>query len=120
MKLEDIKSNRNLLNAIDWDMTPEEAVRLYLEWGNNWARGNYVIRSKEDVSYYFVVNTWGKTPVVYLVRRNSDGADELAEIELPDDVKKIFLDSVGHNRGVYAIEGEVKQWLKSQLYADVV
>jgi hypothetical protein len=43
------EKNRNLVNAIDWDMTPEEAVRLYLEWGNNWARGNYVIRSKGDV-----------------------------------------------------------------------
>jgi len=37
MRLEDIRDNEDLLNAIDWDMTPEEAVRLYLEWGNNWA-----------------------------------------------------------------------------------
>ncbi len=48
MHLEEIKKNRALLNEIDWDMTPEEAVRLYLEWGNNWVRGNYVIRSKND------------------------------------------------------------------------
>ena len=57
-QLNEIKSDKSLLNAIDWEMTPEEAVRLYLEWGNNWARGNYVIRSKDDVSHYFVVNTW--------------------------------------------------------------
>lgn len=118
MNIEDIKKDRNLLNAIDWDMTPEEAVRLYLEWGNNWARGNYVIRSKGDVTHYFVVNTWGKTPVIYLIRRNSEQADELATIEMPDDVKEKFLESIGHNRGVYSIEGRVKEWLKQELYAD--
>ena len=69
MQLEDIRNSQDLMNAIDWDMTPEEAVRLYLEWGNNWARGNYVIRSKNDVSYYFVVNTWQEKPVIYFIRR---------------------------------------------------
>jgi hypothetical protein len=118
MKLEDIKQDRGLLNTIDWDMTPEEAVRLYLEWGNNWARGNYVIRSKDDVSHYFVINTWGKTPVIYLIRRNSEQADELAAIEMPDDLKKTFLESIGYNRGVYAIDEKVKKWLKRELYED--
>ena len=56
MKLEEIKNDKALLNAIDWEMTPEEAIRLYLEWGNNWAGGNYVIRSKNDVTHYFVVH----------------------------------------------------------------
>ena len=119
MKIEDIKKDRHLLNEIDWDMTPEEAVRLYLEWGNNWAGGNYVIRSKDDVTHYFVINTWGKTPVIYLIRRNSETADELAEIEMPDHIKNAFLESIGHNRGVYAVEGEVRQWLKRELFAEV-
>ena len=116
-RIEDIRKDRDLLDAIDWDMTPEEAVRLYLEWGNNWARGNYVVRSKDDVSHYFVVNTWGKTPVVYLIRRNSDQADELARIDMPQDLNERFLESIGHNRGVYSIEGDVKQWLREELNA---
>lgn len=116
LRLEQVKKNMNLLNEIDWDMTPEEAVRLYLEWGNNWARGNYVIRSKNDVSHYFVVNTWGEAPKIYLIRRNSEDAQELAEIDMPDHLKKRFLKSVGHHKGVYSIEGEVKKWLKKQLY----
>ena len=115
LTLNDLKRNRKLLNAIDWDMTPEEAVRLYLEWGNNWARGNYVIRSKEDVSYYFVVNTWEKIPVIYLVRRNSEQAEDLARISLPTKLRNRFLDSIGHNKGVYALDGEIKTWLKSEL-----
>ena len=115
MRLKDIRQNADLLNAIDWEMTPEEAVRLYLEWGNNWARGNYVIRSKDDVTYYFVVNTWGKTPIIYLIRRNSEEAVELAEIDMPDHIKDRFFEANGHFKGVYPVEGEVKNWLKQQL-----
>ena len=116
MILNEIKNDKNLLNSIDWDMTPEEAVRLYLEWGNNWARGNYVIRSKDDVSHYFVVNTWGENPIIYLIRRNSDEAVELAEITMPEKLKERFLESIGHNKGVYSIEGEVREWLQKELY----
>lgn len=115
LTLEDIKKDTDLINAIDWDMTPEEAVRLYLEWGNNWARSNYVIRSKNDVTYYFVVYTWEKTPVIYLIRRNSDQAEELAEIHLPEKLKNRFLESIGHNKGVYRINDEIKNWLQSEL-----
>ena len=113
--IEDLKEKKEILNEIDWDMTPEEAVRLYLEWGNNWARGNYVIRSKNDVSIYFVVNSWGKPPVIYLIQRNSEKAEELAKINIPNEFKKNFLTSIGSAKGVYAIEGEIKKWLKKKL-----
>ena len=115
LKLDDIKQNWELLNAIDWNMTPEEAVRLYLEWGNNWAGGNYVIRSKDDITHYFAVNTWEENPIIYLIRRNSEEAVELARIEMPDDLKARFLEVNGNLKGVYSIEGEVKEWLKKQL-----
>jgi len=115
MQFEDIRNDMDMINAIDWDMTPEEAVRLYLEWGNNWARGNYVIRSKDDVTHYFVVNTWKEQPVIFFIRRNSDEAVELAEITMPEDMNERFLESVGHNKGVYAVEGEVRDWLREQL-----
>ncbi len=115
MTLNDIRQNRQLLNEIDWEMTPEEAVRLYLEWGNNWARGNYVIRSKEDVSHYFVVNTWKGRPVLYLIRRNSEEARDLAQIDIPQPIADRFLESVGYNKGVYAVDGELRLWLQQLL-----
>ncbi len=114
--LKDIRKNTDLINAIDWDMTPEEAVTLYLEWGNNWAHGNYVIRSKDDSSTYFVVNTWGDRPIIYLMRRNSEEAVELAEVEMPKHLQDAFLESIGHNKGVYSINGDIKAWLKKELY----
>lgn len=114
MKLTDIRNDLDLLNEIEWDMTPEDAVMRYLEWGNNPALGSHRIRSKGDFSTYFVVNTWYK-PVIYLMRRNSEDAKELATIEMPAQIKERFLESIGHNKGVYSIEGEVKNWLQNQL-----
>jgi hypothetical protein len=113
--LKDLKEDRDLLNSIDWDMTPEEAVRLYLEWGNNWARSNYVIRSKSDVSHYFVINTWKEKPVIYLIKRNSEDAKELAQIEMPHRLQSNFLKQNGLLKGIYAVDGEVKRWLKKEL-----
>ena len=113
--IEEIRNYRELVDSINWEMTPEEAVRLYLEWGNNWAGGNYVIRSKDDTAHYFVVNTWKDTPVIYLVKRNSEEAKELAEIEIPEVLKKRYVEINGKAKGVYSIEGEIKVWLKKEL-----
>ena len=115
MTLEEIRNDFDLLNRIDWEMTPEEAVRLYLEWGNNWAHSNFVIRSTDDVSFYFVVNTWEKPPVIFLIRRNSEEAVELARVALPAHIGDRFLAAIGHNKGVYAVDGELREWLKTEL-----
>jgi hypothetical protein len=109
MTLEQARHNQDLVNAIDWDMTPEEAVTLYLEWRNNWSHGR-MVKSRKDVSHYFVVNTWINPPRVVLIRRNSEEAVELGVFDIPDELLTSFLKSVGQARGVYAIEGPVKDW----------
>lgn len=112
--LEDIKDDLEIVNDIDWDMTPEEAVTLYLEWGNNWSHGK-MVRSKDDVSYYFVVNTWEDDPGTYLIRRNSEEAIELARIDIPEALRSRLLMGTADRKGVYALNDEVKQWLKDEL-----
>ena len=114
MKLKDIRSNMDLVNEIDWDMTPEHAVTMYLEWGNNPVLGRKNVRSKNDYSTYFVVNTW-KKPTIYLIRRNSETAEELAAIDMPETLEATFMASVGHHKGVYGVEGAVGDWLKAEL-----
>ncbi|MBN1105925.1 MAG: hypothetical protein JXL84_21120 [Deltaproteobacteria bacterium] len=104
-----------IVNDINWEMTPEEAVTLYLEWGNNWTHGKHLVRSKKDVSLYFVVNTWDAPPVVYLIRRNSDEAVELGKIEIPAPLSSRFLEQVAHRKGVYAISPEIRAWLEEAL-----
>jgi hypothetical protein len=116
MGLEEMRNNSELTSVIDWDMTPEEAVTLYLEWGNNPANGRRRIRSKNDVSYYFVVNTWEDPARIYFIRRNSEEAVELAIINMPEELRNRFLESVSHLKGVYAVNDDVKAWLEEELY----
>ncbi len=114
MTLEELRDQHEIIDAIDWNMTPEEAVRLYLEWGNNWARGDgYVIASKSDYTTYFVVNCWSKPYYIYLIRRNSDEAVELAQFELPEEFER----DVCELKGVYALDDDIKAWLQKELGA---
>jgi hypothetical protein len=78
-----------------------------------------MVKSKNDVSHYFVVNTWDDPPRIYLIRRNSEEAIDLARIDIPEELRDRFLETVGHNKGIYAINQEVKAWLEKELYGDV-
>jgi len=102
---------------IDWDMTPEDAVALYLEWGNTGYAGyESRVKGKSDHSYYFVVYSWGGRPCVFLMRRDSDGADILATLSLPKPLEESFKKQTGGLKGVYALTEEIKDWLKKGLY----
>lgn len=102
--------------VIDWNLSPAEAVTLYLEWGNNsWRADHLPVRSKTDFSNYFLVDTWGDEPVVRLIRRNSEEARELAEFPLPKALKEDFLNEYGNLRGVFEPTEPIKNWLKAQL-----
>ena len=103
--------------TIDWDMTPEDAVVLYLEWGNNsWHATHKPVTSKNDFSTYFVVDTWSGAPKVTLVRRNSEEAVELAAFEVPEDLAREFMEDIGCNKGVYAPSEPIKAWLKTTYF----
>ena len=116
MTLEELRKHDEYTNVIDWDMTPEEAVTLYLDWGNNWANGKRRIRSPKDVSFYFIVNTWEDPARVYFIRRNSEEAVELAVGDMPEDLRQRFMESVYHHKGVYPVNEEIRAWLEQVLY----
>ncbi|MHC1712038.1 MAG: DVU0772 family protein [Solidesulfovibrio sp.] len=100
--------------VIDWDMTPEDAVTLYLEWGNNsWYAEHKPVTSKNDFSTYFVINTWTGTPKMTLVRRNSEDCVDIADFELPEELAREFMDEIGFNKGVYAPTEPIKKWLQA-------
>ncbi len=117
MELADIRKDRRLVDDIDWDMTPEEAIVLYLEWGNNWSHGR-MIKSRDDTSHYFVITSWEDPPKVLFIRRNTEGADELAQVDLPEPVKGRFLESIKHHKGVWGLTDDVRHWLQEELRAN--
>ena len=117
LTLEDIRGDQQLINEIDWEMTPEKAVSLYLEWGNGWNHGVRMVRSQEDESYYFVVYSWEDGPVLHFIRRDMSGAEELAVIPLPDDLRDHFQQTWNWHKGVYGLTPEIEAWLKDELGA---
>lgn len=101
---------------ISWNLTPEHAVTMYLEWGNNdWTCEYPPVRSKDDVSIYFVVDSWGEYPFIRLIRRNVEKAEELFSMPLPEELLQDWRDANGNWRGTGAPTPAIKEWLKKQL-----
>lgn len=115
MRLGDIKKNYNLVNSVDWEMTPEEAIALHLEWGPLRSQSYYNSRDNSNETVYFVINTWKNPPILTLVRRKGFDAEELGNFSLPIALEKEFMQGIGRYKGVYAVEGNIRDWLKKEL-----
>ena len=113
--LNDLKNDLDLVNSINWDILPEEAVGLHLEWGAGWAAHNYRVSGSKDTTYHFVISTWENPPIIYLYKRKSFDTEQIAMVQIPNSLKKEFFDSVGNRKGNYSIEGGIKKWLKKEL-----
>lgn len=98
---------------IDWNLAPEDAVTMYLEWGNNDWRGEHApVRSKSDESVYFVVDAWEKTPMIRLIRRNSERAEELAALPVPEHLLPGWRAEYGALKGVFAPTPALRDWIR--------
>lgn len=113
MDEKELKARQDLLDAIDWDMTPERAVETYLEWGTGWSRKGQAAMVPGQESLYFVVYAWEEPTQVTLVRRNSRGMEDLAKIHVPASMVHEIVNREGRKPGVgvYALSDELKQWL---------
>jgi len=117
MNIEQLKAQRDIVNQIDWTMTPEKAVDMYLEWGASWTRGNDFVRGDEDESYYFVIYDWETPPQATLLKRSSKDVEELAKIPIDN---KFFIQTIEEGGikpgvGVYQPTRELKIWLSNVL-----
>ncbi len=115
MTLNDIKNDREIVNSVDWEMTPEEAIALHLEWGPLRDQAYYNSRDSENETVYFVIDTWRNPPVVRLVRRKGFDSEELGSFHLPEELEAEFKSGIGRYKGVYAVDGNIKEWLKNRL-----
>ena len=113
MSLKELQANRTLINEIDWNMTPEKAVEMYLEWGTSWTRGNDFVSSANDESIYFVIYDWEKQPQATLIRRTVEGADEIARVSVPQELFDASWKDDGILPGgtVHPPNYEMKKWL---------
>ena len=117
MGIEQLKQQRRLINSIDWSMTPERAVAMYLEWGTGWKDNDDVVSSASDESVYFVLYDWEKEPGVFLIRRTLAGAEEIAWIPVPHSLFEQSCRDDGKRPGgtVHPPNEHLKQWLNEHL-----
>lgn len=115
--LEELLSHREILDRIDWEMTPEKAVETYLEWGTGWTRRDDFVRYPDQESLYFVIYDWEKPAQVTLIRRSMHDANEIAKIPVPEDFVARAVEEGGRKPGVgvYALTEELKDWLRAAL-----
>jgi len=113
LTFEELKADRDLVNKIDWDMTPEKAIEMYLEWGTGWIRGHDFVSTMGQESFYFVLYDWLSPQRVTLIRRTTAGADEIAEVEVPEDLfmKAWKEDGDRPGVGVHSLNQELKEWV---------
>ena len=118
LSLAELRKNRTLVNSIDWAMTPEKAVEMYLEWGTGWIRGNDFVSSSDDESFYFFIYDWEiEPPRVTLVHRTLEGAEELAKIEVPKELFESSCKEDGKRPGgtVHRLNRSLKDWLNERI-----
>ncbi|MBU0480029.1 MAG: hypothetical protein KKG47_02890 [Proteobacteria bacterium] len=118
LSAEELKANRSLVNEIDWSMTPEKAIEMYLEWGTGWIRGHDFVSSQDQESIYFVLYDWEENPtVVTLVRRTVEGAEDIAKVEVPADLFHEASREDGYRPGVgvHALNQPLKEWVCESL-----
>jgi len=115
--LDELREHRDVLDRIDWEMTPEKAVETYLEWGTGWSRKDDFVRYAGQESYYFVIYNWEEPPQVTLLRRDTGGVEEIAKFQAPPDLVKKSVDEGGRKPGVgvYAPNEELRKWLEKSL-----
>ncbi len=102
---------------INWNLGPEDAVTLYLEWGNNnWHAEHPPVRSKDDVATYFVIDHWTETPTLRLVQRNSEAAIDLYSSNLPSELESEFKKEFGTLKGVSEPTESIKKWIQKEMY----
>ena len=117
LNLQELKANRGLVNKIDWNMTQEKAIEMYLEWGTGWIRGHDFVSYMGQESYYFVLYDWENPPQVTLLRRTTEGTEELAKVPVPDDLFRSALKDDGYKPGVgvHSLNQSLKEWICSQI-----
>jgi hypothetical protein len=115
LTIEGIKADREIMNCLNLDMTPERAVALYLEWGSSWAHGRDFARSEGDASCFFRIDAWETPAKVLLVRQSLSDETVLGEVEVPAELVARALQSWGGKRGTYGLTVELRSWLKQEL-----
>ncbi len=110
---DELKREKQILDLIDWDITPAQAFESY----QIKSTGSWRNRGLEDV-YYFYLSVWQGRGRVVLVRRTFVHSEEIAEAPAPNglvDAAMAEMDGRDYPRGQLPLNDELRQWLIAEL-----
>jgi hypothetical protein len=115
---EDTNACKQWLNEVNWDMIHEDAVTLYLEWGNNNYRDamRSPVTTSGEYSVYFAIDTWAE-PKVVLMKMDNYGSTILCSKKVPDDLAKQLQEDIKGIKGILELTPPIKEWLMKELDA---
>lgn len=110
--LEEIKNRPDILAKVRFDITPQMIMEpLFNEKGE--------LKKKDLSGYFFYIETEGERPALMLMKVSKTSAVKSVGIikELPEDMIKRAMENpvLPPVHGMYAINEEIKEWLKKTL-----
>ena len=113
LDLEGLKARPDLIQAIDWDMTPRQAFEIFqLKGAEGWRHRGLT------ESVYFYLSTWQGQRRLLLVKRSHVASEEIAEIAAPPELMEACArEGEGEDipRGQTAVGGELREWLRGEV-----
>ncbi len=110
---DELRGRRDIIAAIDWQMTPQEAFESYQLKG----REGWRARSLPQV-YFFYLSVWRGQAKVLLVRRAIKDSEEIAEAPVPADLRAALAaraEGEQMPRGQIALDQAIRDWLRAEL-----
>ncbi|MDA8084764.1 MAG: hypothetical protein M0024_13990 [Nitrospiraceae bacterium] len=112
--LEDIIKRPDILGKIKLEVTPQKMMEPRFQ-----TRPEDIEKLKDITGYMFYIETESETPSLMLLKiGRSDITNTVGKIsEIPADMVKRAIDSpaLPPTCGMYAITGEIRDWLKEKL-----
>lgn len=113
LNLAGLRAHRELIAAIDWEITPRQAFEAYqLKSTGNWRHGSL------SPVVYFMVSCWRGENKVVLVRRSLKQSEDLAEIQAPPAMVEACCarwEGEMIPRGQAPLSDELRDWLQTEL-----
>ena len=109
LTFDELKERRDIIEAIDWNLTPQEAFQAYqIKSIDAWKH-----RAPADV-YYVYISVWQNEASVVLVKRTVKDSEEIAILPVPQD---LVTASLPHQpgkpipHGQYPLDQGIRNWL---------
>ncbi|MCB2188861.1 MAG: hypothetical protein KQJ78_20775 [Deltaproteobacteria bacterium] len=110
---DELKQNREIINSIDWEVTPREMFEAY----QLKSPGNWKYRSLPEVCYFYLSSWRGENKVI-LMKRGYVHSEEIAEAPAPPElVAAAVAKFEGEDlpRGQLPLDEPLRTWLQKEL-----